>query len=156
MVDAWPLPKTGLKPHSNRFVSRFPMYYELIEVAIYEKIPSEALRWYDLSLANHAERLFEWRWTAEELRLARSVFGEFPDRAISIFKQLSESEIAQTNKKSYEMAVGHLAELGKLMQEKGRKQEWETYISELRLSNSRKPRFLKTLNTISGKKIMDL
>ena len=81
----------------------------------------------------------------EELRLARSVFGEFPDRAISIFKQLSESEIAQTNRKSYEIAVGHLAELGKLMQEKGRKQEWETYISELRLSNSRKPRFLKTL-----------
>ena len=156
VVDAWPLPKTGLKPHSNRFVSRFPMYYELIEVAIYEKIPSEALRWYDLSLTNHTERLFEWRWTAEELRLARSVFGEFPDRAISIFKQLSESEIAQTNRKSYEIAVGHLAELGKLMQEKGRKQEWETYISELRLSNSRKPRFLKTLNTISGKKIMDL
>ena len=83
---------------------------------IYEKIPSEALRWYDLSLANHTERLFEWKWTAEELRLARSVFGEFPDRAISMFKQLIEGEIAQTNKKSYEMAVGHLAELGKLMQ----------------------------------------
>ena len=73
-----------------------------------------------------------------------------------MFKQLVEGEIAQANKKSYEVAVGHLAELGKIMQEKGRKREWEAYITELRQSNLRKPRFLKTLDTISGKRIIDL
>lgn len=156
VVDAWPLPRTGLKTPRDRFRSHFPMYDELIEVAIYEKIPSEALHWYDLSLADPAERQHGWNWPTEELRVARAVSGEFPDRAISIFKRLVESEIAQTNKRSYEVAVDHLAELGKLMQEKSRKREWEAYISELRQSNSKKSRFLKTLDMISGKRIMDL
>ena len=156
VVDAWPLPKTGLKTPRDRFIRHFPIYDELIDVAIYEKIPSEALRWYDLSLMNHAETQYPWNLTTKELRVARAVSGEFPDRAISMFKQLIEGEIAQTNKKSYEVAVGHLAELGKIMQEKGRKREWEAYISELRQSNLRRSRFLKTLDTISGKRIIDL
>ena len=155
-LDVWPLPKTGLKTSRDPYKQSFPMYHELIEVAIYEKNPSEVLRWYDLSLANHQGREYNWNFPTDELKVARAVFGEYPDSAISMFRRIIEDEIAQTNRKSYEMAVSHLTELGKLMQEKSRKQEWDSYISDLRRSNSNKPRFLKTLNTISEKRIIDL
>ncbi len=90
MVDAWPLPKTGLKTPRDRFRSRFPMYDELIEIAIYENIPPETLcsEMFLSSLENHAERPYDWSWTTEELRVARAVSGEFPDRAISMFNLL--------------------------------------------------------------------
>ncbi len=156
VLDVWPLPETGLKIPQAKYRTRFPKYSDLIEVAIYENIPSIVLHWYDLSQADPNGKQHDWNWPTGELRVARAIFGEFPDRAISIFKGCVENEIAQTNKNSYEAAVYHLSELGKLMEEKGRKGEWEAYTSELRQANSRKSRFLKTLDMLSGKRIMDL
>lgn len=71
-----------------------------------------------------------------------------------LWKNIIESEIAETNTHSYAEGVDHLSELGRLMQEKGRKEEWDSYVSLLRQTNARKPRFLKTLDRINGKRII--
>ncbi|MGC8618194.1 MAG: hypothetical protein ACP5UZ_05575, partial [Thermoplasmata archaeon] len=152
----WPLTETGLKMRHERFEKHFPIVEELIEVAIIENEPSEVLRWYDYSVRNGKERQNRWgSFMDQDIKVARAVFNEFPNRSISIWKNIIEGEIAGTNARSYVEAVGHLAELGKLMMGVGRKREWDSYVSLLRQTNERKPRFLKTLDTISERRIID-
>ncbi len=155
-AKSWPLPETGLKVHHERFERHFPIVEELIEVAIIEDEPSEVLRWYDYSTKDGKEKQYGWNsFWGHDIKVARAVFDEFQDRSISIWKNIIEGEIAGTNARSYAEAVDQLAELGKLMQGVGRKGEWDSYVSLLRQTNARKPRFLKTLDRISGKRIID-
>ena len=155
-LDIWPLPQTGLNMRSDRFTRQFPIDGELIDVAIYEGMPVEILRWYDHYLTEAVkERYWSNGWSPVEMKVARAVFRDFPDRAIPIWKRIVEEEIARTNARAYEEAVSHISEFGKLMSEVGRMPEWVSYVSQLREDNKRKPRFLSTLDSLSRKKIMD-
>ena len=154
--DIWPLPQTGISKRSNRFTRHFPVDEELIDVAIYERMPAEVLRLYDHYLAKGVEKRYGFDWRSPvELKVARAIFRDFPDRAIPIWKRVVEEEIAITNARAYEVAVSHISEFGKLMGEVGRMPEWVSYVSQLREDNKKRPRFLSTLDRINRKKIMD-
>lgn len=152
----WPLPQTGLSKHSNRFTTHFPVDEELIDVAIYERMPAEVLRLYDHYLAKGTEKRYGFDWRSPvELKVARAIFRDFPDRAIPIWKRVVDEEISKTNARSYEVAVSHISEFEKLMGEVRRMPEWVSYVSQLREDNKKRPRFLSTLDRINRKKIMD-
>ncbi len=84
-----------------------------------------------------------------ESLVADAVADAYPERAIAIWKQLAEAQIAQTQPKAYGGAVGYLRKLGDLLARQGRADEWQRYIAELRQANARKRRLVEMLDNLS-------
>ncbi len=113
----------------------------LIELAADERRPDEGLRWYDQRPAGAGG------WSAINPDLVADAVAEtHPERAITIWKQLAEAQIAQTNPRAYEVAAAYLRKLGRLLERQKRADEWRRYIAGLREANKRKRRLLEVLD----------
>jgi uncharacterized Zn finger protein len=143
-IPAWPLPETGLPRPAQRWPAQFPRIDLLIEIAAEEGQPDQVLHWYDRRRAE----VRGWGGIDESL-VADAVADAYPERAISIWKQLAEAQIAQTQPKAYGVAVGYLRKLGDLLARQGRADEWRRYIAELRQTNARKRRLVEMLDGLS-------
>jgi uncharacterized Zn finger protein len=151
-IPPWPLPDGGLKPAIERPVTHPPMTDTLIDIAIAEKRPDDVLRWYDQRKPR--PRGWDSSWFAED-RIAEAVMEAYPDRAVAIWKQLAEKQIALTKPKAYEEAAGNLRKVHRVQKQLGKEQEWQSYLASLRRANERKRRLVQILDTLSGRRIVE-
>lgn len=150
--EGWPLPETGLpRAEQNRPLGfatigarQFPLIGVLIELAIDEGQTDQVLHWYD----RRKESPIPWL-VLDENRIADAIADAYPDRAIAIWKQLTEAQIAQTQVRAYEVAVSLLRKLKRPLERQGRGEEWRRYIAELRSANARKRRLVEMLDALA-------
>ena len=79
----------------------------------------------------------------------------YPERALAIWKELAEKQIALTKPKAYGVAAGYLRKVQRVLKDLGKEKEWQSYLAELRRTNARKRRLLEILDTLSGRRIID-
>ena len=152
----WPLPESGLADTERSGPRSFPLTESLMDIAIAEKKPSEVLRWYELYTGRKNNSLdFRYLYTNWDSRVAEAVSFAYPDKAITIWKGISEGLIGETKPKSYETASIYLAKIRNLLSGQGRIEEWDQYLRKIKESNRRKQRLLQVLDTIASGKIID-
>ena len=150
---SWPLPETGVRETPEIRKNQFPMTEDLIEIAIAEKRPDDVLRWYDYQ---RSTKKVSWGWdTYQEDDIAGAVADRYPDRALAIWKDLSEKQIALTKPSGYEMAARHLRKVRDLLKKLKKENEWQSYLSHLRQTNARKSRLMEILDRLEGRRIVD-
>ncbi len=152
-AQAWPLPETGLIEATERSQADFPMIETLIDIAIAEKRPDDVLRWYDQREPGPGLLALGLGLRPDD-RVADAVADAHPDRAVAIWKELAEGQIAQTQTKAYEVAAGHLRKIRLVLQKLDREKEWESYLAEVRQTNARKRRLLEILDGLQGRRIL--
>lgn len=152
-TQLWPLPESGLKTMTGRFPIRPPLSDVLIDIAIAEERLDEVLRWYDRRKPR--SRSWDSGWFAED-RIADAVVAKYPERAVTIWKQLAEAQIALTKPKAYDAAAGYLRKVGRVMKQQGKGQDWQSYLAVLRQANERKRRFVDVLDILAGRRILDM
>jgi uncharacterized Zn finger protein len=144
------LPDTGLFSCEHRGVREQPFFDLLIDIAIAGNQPEEVLRWYDR--LREASRARGFLYTPDD-RVAGFVAGQFPDRAVAIWKGKAEQRVAEGRPKSYEATVNYLEKMHGLLKKTGRTQELVPFIAELRATHARKKRFLEMLDSFERKTI---
>ena len=152
-TQLWPLSESELKTTTGRLPIQPPMTDVLIDIAIAEKRPDEVLRWYD----RRKPRSGGWDsgWFVED-RIAEAVVARYPERAIAIWKQLAEEQIALTKPKAYEAAADYLRKVGRVLKQQGKEQDWQGYLTALRRAHERKRRLVDTLDILVGRRIVDV
>ena len=148
----WPLPESGLKNATEPPQIHPPLTDTLIAIAIAEKRPDEVLRWYDQRKPR--SRGWDYGWFAED-NIAEAVVGTYPDRAVAIWKQLTEKQIALTKPKAYEEAARYLRKVHRILKQLGKEQDWQRYLATLRQANERKRRLVQILDTLAGRRIIE-
>jgi uncharacterized Zn finger protein len=88
------LPTPGKDAPKPERRDTFPRFSTLIEIAIHEKKPEEALRWYDRRPREHF-----FGYGPLDEKVAAAVTSHAPDRAIAIWKAMAEQEIAVSSKR---------------------------------------------------------
>ena len=151
-TSPWPLPESGLKLTNKRPRMPPPMTETLIDIAIAEKRPDEVLRWYDQRKPR--SRGWDSGWFAED-SIAEAVEGTYPDRAVAIWKQLAEQQIALTKPKAYEEAARYLRKVHRVLKQLGKEPAWQDYLAALRRANERKRRLVEMLDTLTGRRIIE-
>jgi len=150
----WPLPaaETEVEPQFGSLEA--PMCKALLEIALSEKKPDEVIEWYDYS--RRQESPDSWM-RMPDTTVAEAVKIAYPDRAISIWKEAAEGQIALTKVEAYRTAGEHLKKVRDLLVGKRRKKEWDRYLADLRQQNLRKPRCVEVLDRLAGerKRIID-
>ena len=144
------LPDTGLFPCEHRRVREQPFFNLLIDIAIARNQPEEVLRWYDR--LREASRAGGFLYVPDD-RVAGFVAGQFPDRALTIWKGKAEQRVAEGRPKSYEAAVNYLEKMYGLLKKTGRTQELAPFVAALRAAHARKKRFLELLDSFERKTI---
>ena len=149
---SWPLPATGL-PAPPSFVPRFPCFETLIELAIEDEQPAEALRWYDRQRQEGAP---VWAAGTQRARVADAVTATHPERALEIWKESAETEIARAEPSAYAAAAVSLGKVRQLLVQVDREEEWQAYETALREAHRRKWRFIEVLDALgrSGQPIL--
>jgi uncharacterized Zn finger protein len=140
-IRPWPLPATDLPEPTRGWRPQFPLLNVLIELAADEGRLDEVVRWYDQQRVD----VGGWRTINHDL-VAEAIADDYPDRAITIWKQLAEAQIEQTSPPAYQGAAGYLRKLGRLLERQGRADEWRRYLNNLREANKRKRRLLEILD----------
>ncbi len=150
----WPLPETGVKEDREPRKSEFPMADVLIDIAIEEKRPDDVLKWYDHSKSK--KRNFWGGDGYQEDKIAGAVVDLYPDRAIAIWKNLAEKQIALTQPKAYETAAVYLRKVHNFLKKLKREEEWKDYLLKLRQANARKSKLIEILSRLEGRRIVDM
>lgn len=149
----WPLPETcGVEkplyprrsgPLHSRHSEIFPLASTLIDIAIAEKRPDEALRWYDVQKTRQPHGHIY-----DENRLAGAVAERHPERAAALWKGLAERQIALTQPKAYSEAVLYLGKMRAVLEKQGEGERFTAYLRELRHAHLRKRRLIELLDQI--------
>jgi uncharacterized Zn finger protein len=149
----WSLPETGVKEDRETRKSEFPVIDVLIDIAIAEKRPDEVLRWYD---QRKSKKQIFWGWDGyQEDQVAEAVADHYPDRALAIWKNIAEKQIALTKPKAYEAAAIYLRKVYSLLKKLKREEEWKNYLLKLRQANARKPKLIEILSRLEGRRIVE-
>jgi len=146
----WPLPDTGLEKSERSRYDKPPFTSVLIEIAIHEKRLKDVLKWYDFSETRQKNSV------GDHLRdnVATAIAGEYPDRAVEIWKALAEKQISITNVSAYSVGAAYLRKAQKVMARHGRADKWDVYVQRLKEANRRKPRLIQILGSLSEKPIV--
>ncbi len=149
----WPLPETDVKEDRETRKNEFPMTSALIEIAIEEKRPDDVLKWYDHKKSKKG--VYWWGEGYLEDQVAEAVADHYPDRALAIWKDIAERQIALTKPKAYEAAAVYLRKVHSLLKKLKREEEWKDYLFKLRQANARKTKFIEILSRLDGRRIVD-
>jgi uncharacterized Zn finger protein len=127
----------------------------LLELALAENRPADALHWYDR--LNDARRTDPYSWGAGQYstRVAEAVEETHPDRAIPVYLKAVADYIAQTSPSAYEQALPYLRKLRTILTRLGREEEWASYLTKLRETERRKRKLMEVLDRLDGKRIVD-
>ena len=149
---SWPLPICEIPLTGNQRKKEFPIIPTLIDIAIIEKDPTKVLYWYD----RQKPRSYSWGWGgSQDEQVAKAVVDEYPDRAVAIWKKLAENLIAQTKPKAYEEAAVYLRKVSQTLKKLNKPKDWQNYLIDLRQKNIRKIRFIETLDSLDGRRIIE-
>ena len=144
----WPLPAPEVKILAPRGEVEVPMVDVLMQLAIAEKKPNEVVKWYDDSKRTKAEH---WqRDISLDDDVADTIAPTHPDRAVAIWKELAENEIALVKPRAYEEAVPYLRQVRDVLTGLRREGEWQEYLAALRKQNRRRPRCIEELDRLEG------
>jgi uncharacterized Zn finger protein len=150
---SWPLPETGLKEDRESRKNEFPMTDVLIHIAIEEELPDDVLRWYDRLKSE--KQIFRGGDGYQEDKIAGAVVDLYPDRAIAIWKNLAEKQIAFTQLNAYETAAVYLRKVRHFLKKLERENEWKDYLLQLRQANARKKRLMQILDRLESRRIIN-
>jgi uncharacterized Zn finger protein len=150
---SWPLPETGVKENRESRENGFPIIDVLIDIAIEEERPDDVLRWYDQLKSK--KKIFWGGDGYQEDKIAGAVVDLYPDRAIAIWKNLAEKQIALTQPKAYETAAVYLRKVHHFLKKLEKENEWKSYLSELRKTNARKKRLIQILDRLETRRIIE-
>jgi uncharacterized Zn finger protein len=153
-VTGWPLPECEVKGLEERQKTTAPMRNALIDIAIDEKRPDEVLRWYDQKESRKSST-WGYHWHDED-QIATAIADAYPDRAITMWKNMVDSQLTRAEWRSYETAATYLRKIHSTSKKHGQEQEWKTYLADLRQANLRRPRLVQTLDGLTGKPIVEL
>ena len=145
----WPLPESGIdRPDANQR-HRFPLFGDLINIAILEQKPDQVLKWYD---QRPKDRL---GWLGiDESAIATAVQAHAPDRAVAIWQNKAERLIAQVKPNAYQEAVKYLRKAGEVMSKQNKQAQWDQYLRSLRDAHARKLRLIEILDGLDEKPII--
>jgi uncharacterized Zn finger protein len=121
------------------------LWAALVNIYLRENAPEEAraaLAALDRHLAEHKPTL----WSSPDyvspmalanlqLRVAKATEKDHPDEARAVYQRLAETLIGQRGRANYQQAAEYLAQVRTLYTRAGRKDEWLTYIADLRKRN---------------------
>ena len=133
----------------NRKGDRFPKAGLLAAIALQEKDPEQALRWYRSPIGA------SWSQGPSANQLAKGLGKAYPDEAVAIWKDQTEREIAKVKPAAYQRAGGSLRQVKKTLQKAGRDREWQGYLAELRERHGRKTRLMEVLDSLEDATIYD-
>jgi uncharacterized Zn finger protein len=153
-APSWPLPETGVKENRESRRNEFPMTDVLIDIAIEEKRVDDVLRWYDQLKSK--KQIFWGGDGYQEDKIAGAVVDLYPDRAIAIWKNLAEKQIALTQPKAYETAAVYLRKVHNFLKKLKRENEWKDFLLQLRRANARKTKLIEILSRLEGRRIVDM
>ncbi len=147
-VRTWPLPPTGLpEVETDSRWRTFPEATVLIDIAIHEKRPADALQWHRRHVSqNSLARRFEGAQVAD------AIADSHPEEAIAVWKDLIAAETATANQAGYQTAGAHLRKIKRVAARLGKETEFQAYLESLYLQNKRRPRMLDVLNALSGRR----
>jgi uncharacterized Zn finger protein len=151
---SWPLPETGVEKAPEMRKNEFPMADVLIDIAIDEKRPDDVLLWYD---QQRSKKQVYWGLDTycQEEKIAEAVEDRYPDRALAIWKNVAEKQIAITQPKAYETAAVYLRKVHNFLKKLKREEEWRDYFFKLRQANARKTKFIEILDRVEGRRIVE-
>lgn len=139
-LDAsWPCRQKGT---ADPVGGKYPLYNLLIELAIREKRPLDALRWHDEQRRRGDRNGFP------ETRVAEAIKEAAPERAFAIWQQEAERLIDQVSYGSYCEAGEHISKMLLLDRQMGDGKRWIPWLQALRAEHKRKKNFLKILDKI--------
>lgn len=145
---AWPLPSPEVEV-PNIKAAEAPMTGILIQLAIAEKKPDEVIKWYDYA-GREKGGLGLSDFLIDATEVAEAIKSAYPERALDIWRETAEEQIARVSTSGYEAAVPYLRKMKNALTRADRKQEWEAYLASLREENHRRPRCLEVLDRLQG------
>ena len=82
------------------------------------------------------------------MEVAEAIGGKYPDRAFAIYTKHAEAAINKVNPRGYEDGAAILRHAKRLLLKAGRKDEWATYLAQLREKNRGRPRCIEELDRL--------
>lgn len=135
-----------------------PRFDVLLDLAIKNKQPAEALRWYDRMNEPQKGRTRTWNdWsdpTSFAERVAQAVAAEFPDRALSIYRQRLEGILPQTGPAAYERCGEYLKKMRAIMKTLHQEDHWDELVADIRHKYGNRPRFMEVLDKLQKRPII--
>jgi uncharacterized Zn finger protein len=156
----WPLPIlfTASRANDNRPDPYGPrLHFDvLLDLAIKEKRPDDALHWYGRMTERRPGAPLGW-YGADHVggRVADAVADTHPDRALAIYRQIVEAHVDRTSPSAYQEALPYVRKVRKLYEKLGRGADWNEYLAGLRGEHRRKRKFMELLDRLDGKRIVD-
>ena len=150
----WPLPDIDFLKLSKRASTPRPNSELLLEIAIHERNSAEVLRWLE-RIHNDNQRFHSYYPESLYDKAAEFLADEYPDVAVSVWKDLAESHIRETKPKAYYAAVVYLKKILKRYEKSGRITEWKALIASIRAEHIRKRRLMEILDGLDSKPIID-
>lgn len=147
---SWPLPPPGVGEPLDAQATSGPLADVLVQIAIHEQRPDDALAWYDRRPASPYGYGYGYGWAGSlDDQVADAVAATHPDRAVGIWKKQAESLIDRTNVGAYESAAVYLRKVRDLLRTPDREDEWKEYLAALRQANKRKWRLVEVLDRLA-------
>jgi uncharacterized Zn finger protein len=151
-ASVWPLPALPagiLRESRSSWSTPGPHYEVLLQLALEEKKPDEALRWYDrLSETRKGRKAMGYFWPDYRPQVADTVADSHPDRAVALYRDLIAGHLAVTKVSAYEAAKPYLVKLKALLTRNNRTDEWTHYLNGLRETHARKLRLIEVLDRV--------
>lgn len=145
--DSWPC---RFKCSSAPAAENFPLYRPLIELAIHEERPLDALRWYDSQRESGSSPIFS------ALRIAEAIKEAAPERALAIWQTETERLVEQTSSASYYAAGELIRKMLLLIGDSEERKSWRPWLQSLRTRFKRKRNFIRILDEIEKTIFHDL
>ncbi|MDG3007763.1 SWIM zinc finger family protein [Paludisphaera mucosa] len=149
---AWPLP---LPDELVAFLERpwggtsaAPRWNVLIDLALAEGKPDEALAYYDRMRAGEGRSEYGVGYYAD--RIAEAVAGSHPERSLAIYKDALDARLPQADAAAYEACANYLDRLRPIYQALGRTPEWTALVASIREKYRNRPRFMERLDGSLG------
>jgi uncharacterized Zn finger protein len=159
-APAWPLPAvadpparpgTGERARPRPERPDGPSYQFLVDLAMKEGRPDDILRWYDAWRQGRSDR-YEAAHYAE--RVADAVAGQYPERALEVYRQGAERHLVDTGDSAYRDAARYLRKMKRVLGQLGRGGEWAAYEANLREQYKRRRNFIDILNRLDRDRIV--
>jgi uncharacterized Zn finger protein len=160
--DGWPLPipeylSPLLRSEDQRRSSTAPHYDVLIDMAIADKRPDDLLRWYDTLCAQRKQSPYGSSWSgpgAHGDRVAEAVNKSHPQRAIEIYRQQVDQNLAHASVSAYETVAAYLRKMKPILKSMELENDWTQLVDDIRLRHRNRPRFMEILDRLESRTIL--
>lgn len=143
----WPLPPPALPaPVLRHGHLRFPATDILIDIALAEGRPLDALHWYEQRPRTPFGGFYGIVDKGDAV--AAAITASDPHKAIAIWQERAQAAIAQTKQRAYEESIDYLIKIRDLLHSIDRHADWQTLLAELRQQHARKRNFIQLLTAL--------